>query len=415
MQKLSRLFQNRIVQLAIAILVLLGFILVSFYFGFAAGLSQPREVVLKNIIDVDAPPSVGADFNTFWQAWDILKTDYLKSGEVVDQNLVYGAIEGLVQALDDPYSVYLPPSDAKKFSEDVGGSFGGVGMEIGIKEKQLTVIAPIKDSPAGRAGLKAGDKILQIDDTPTADLDVNEAVKLIRGPVGTDVVLLIARDGIESATEYKLTREVIQIPTLDFEMKEGNIAYIQIYSFNENLPHLFYNAAIKAAFGGAEGMVLDLRGNPGGFLEIATHLAGWFLERNSTVVVEEFGSGRRDILRANGNALFEELPLVVLVDKGSASASEILAGALRDVRGVKLVGEKTFGKGTVQELKELSDGSVVKITIAHWLLPNGDLIEKNGIEPDVLVELTEEDREEERDPQLEKALEIVKGEIAKSN
>ena len=414
MAKLASLLNKKIVRISIAVIALSVFSAGIFYTGFKAGLAQPREVVLKNITGTEAPENVGANFNIFWQVWDIVKNDYLNGSEAVDQNLVYGAAEGLVRSLNDPNSNFFPPSDAKKFSEDVSGNFGGVGMEIGIRDKQLAVIAPLKNTPAERAGIKAADKILKINGTSTVDMDVNEAVKLIRGEVGTTVVLTILREGWKESREFSVKRDIIQVPTLDYEMKDGNIAYIQLYSFNENVPKLFYDASVKALFGEAKGMVLDLRGNPGGFLEVAVHLAGWFLDRGAVVVTEEFASGKQEIFRANGNQLLKDLPIVILVDEGSASASEILAGALRDHRKIKLVGVKTYGKGTVQELKDLSDGSVLKITVAHWLLPRGDLIDKNGIQPDTEVKMTDKDREAKLDPQFNKALEIIKEEIAKN-
>ncbi|MEK7513049.1 MAG: S41 family peptidase, partial [Patescibacteria group bacterium] len=258
-------------------------------------------------------------------------------------------------------------------------------------------------------GLMAGDKILQIDEMPTAGLEVEEAIKNIRGDVGTDVSLLIMRDGWNEAREFTITRAVITIPTIDFEMKPGKIAYIALHNFNANVPTLFYQTALEAVVQGARGVVLDLRNNPGGFLDVAVNLSGWFLERGSIVVVERFHTGAEERLRARGNAAFAETPVVVLVNGGSASASEILAGALRDNRSIKLIGSQTFGKGSVQEVETLKDASSLKISIAEWLTPKGHKINRVGLTPDVVVEPPVE---ADGDPQLEKALEVIAAEIA---
>ena len=242
--------------------------------------------------------------------------------------------------------------------EDISGEFGGIGAEIDIRDEQLMIVAPLKSTPAERAGLKGGDKILAINGTPTAGLtDVNEAVKKIRGPVGEEVILTILRNGWVKPREITVVREVIQIPTLDLEVRDGKIAHIKLYSFNEKAVYAFHNAIIEAALKGADGIVLDLRNNPGGFLEVAVNLAGWFVDKGSVVTTEEFRSGEKRDFRANGNSALKSVPTVILVNRGSASASEILAGALRDHLGIKLIGEKTFGKGTVQELQDLRDGS----------------------------------------------------------
>ena len=275
------------------------------------------------------------------------------------------------------------------------------------------IVAPLKNTPAERAGLRAGDKILKIDDIATYDLNVDEAVKLIRGERGTTVILTILRNGWEEPKEISIVRDIIQVPTLDWEIKDGNILYLHLYNFYEQAPFLLYQAIVQSIFHDIQGIVLDLRDNPGGFLEASVNIAGWFLERGATVVSEEFRSGEKEIFKASGSGLFKDMPMVVLINQGSASASEILAGALRDNRGVKLVGKKSFGKGTVQEMVELKDKSVIKITVAHWVLPQGLIIENNGLTPDYEIDLTDKDREEKRDPQLEKAMEILKSEISK--
>lgn len=382
---------------------------VSYSLGFQGGLhnAEPKNIYKDN-------PEIAADFSLFWKAWDTFKQNYIHSKDVTDQDMLYGAIAGIVSAGEDPYTVFFKPSDASKFDEDLSGNFGGIGAEIDIRNNQLMVVAPLKDSPAERAGLKNGDKILKINSTSTdALVTVEEAVKLIRGPKGTTVVLAILRDGWGSSKEISIIRDTITVPTLDWETKPDNIAYVQLYSFNENAPLAFYKAALPALLSGAKGIILDLRDNPGGYLDAATNIAGWFLKSGDVVTREEFSSGDQIILKAQGNSALADLPVVVLVNGGSASASEILAGALRDNRQIKIIGETTFGKGTVQELKKFNDGSEMKVSIAQWLLPNGETIDKKGITPDIIVKLTQEDVDAGKDPQLDKAMEIIKSEINK--
>ena len=275
----------------------------------------------------------------------------------------------------------------------------------------MIVVAPLKNTPAERAGLKSGDQILEIDGRPTEELTVDEAVKLIRGELGTTVTLTIGREEWNEPNEISIVRENIQIPTVEWEMKEGNIIYLKLYSFTANAPQAFYQAVLQGLQARGKGMVLDLRNNPGGYLDVSVNLAGWFLDRGDVVVIERFSSGEEKVFRARGNEALANFPVVVLVNEGSASASEILAGSLRINRDTELVGEKSFGKGTVQELEELSDGSTLKVTIANWLLADGTLIEGNGLEPDYPIPLTGEDTQSGRDPQLERAIELVKQEI----
>ena len=322
--------------------------------------------------------------------------------------MIYGAIEGLVNAADDPYTVFLPPQEAKQFQEDIEGSFGGIGAEIGIRKEQLVVITPLDDTPASKAGLKAGDRILEINGTSTAGMDIGAAISLIRGKVGTEVKFIILGKDAEKPKEVEITRALITIPTLKWEIKEGNIAYMKLSSFNAQALRLFYQASLETLLQGADGLVLDLRNNPGGFLEVAVDIGGWFLKRGDVVVIERFKNADDKVFRANGNEAWRRFPVVLLVNEGTASAGEILAGSLQDQKGVKLVGQKTFGKGSVQTLQELSDGSTLKVTVAKWVLPGGRILEKNGIDPDYKIELTEKDSENGKDPQLDKAIEILK-------
>ena len=374
----------------------------SYYIGYQTGIKNPETLIVKGITNI-GDDDVQVDFGIFWEAWKKLKEFHIKGNELADKDFVYGAINGLAGSFKDPNTIFLraDTGDAKKFEEDISGSFGGIGAEIGLQDEQLIIVAPLKKSPTERAGLKSKDKIFKIDDFDTTGIAVNEAVKKIRGPIGTKVVLNILRDTWSSPRDFSLTREEIVVPTLDWEIVENNLIYIKLHSFNEKAPLAFYDAALSAFVNRAQGMILDLRNNPGGFLEVAINLSGWFLNKGELVVTEDFRSDPDRVFRANGNSAFKALPLVILVNQGSASASEILAGALRDRRGIKLVGEKTFGKGTVQELQGLRDGSKLKITVANWILPSGQVIEKNGLPPDYEIKMIDEDIKAGRDPQLQ--------------
>jgi len=373
-------------------------ILASFGGGFYFGKSQCKICPPEEI-----------DFSLFWEAWDKLQEKFADKEKFDIQEMIYGAISGMVKSLEDPYTTFLNPEDTKRFIEDVKGTFEGVGMEIGQKKGQLQVIAPLEGTPAQKAGLRAGDKIIKVDDTLTLDITLDEAVNLIRGPKGTEVTLTIYREEWGTTKEIKIVRGVIEIPSLKWEIIDENIAHLKLYQFSEKASFDFREAAIEILASPAQKIILDLRNNPGGYLEVAQDIAGWFLERGQIVVIEDFGQIKEQkIYKAQGNASLVEYPIVILINQGSASGSEILAGALRDNRGIKLIGEKSFGKGSVQELERLREGSSLKITVAKWLTPNGELITDKGLEPDIKIEMTEEDYEEERDPQLNKAIEIIK-------
>ena len=425
--------KNRYFVIGILIIAAVAIAGGGFYFGYKKGTEKPQTVIIRGVANLEEGNIEAVDFSLFWDVWRTLKEKYVGADKISNQDLVYGAISGLFESLKDPNSVFFPPTDAKKFNEDISGEFSGIGAEIGIRNDQLVIIAPLKNTPADRAGLKAIDKILKINDTISINLSVDEAVKLIRGEKGTTVILNILRNGWEKPKDISIIRDTIQVPTLDWEMlalpssraqAEGSeaegkdIAYIHLYNFYEKAPFLFYqaiNEIIFSAIGGSasggknpKGIVLDLRNNPGGYLEASVNLASWFLKSGEIVVKEEFRSGKPQIFKAQGNGFLKEMPIVILINEGSASASEILAGALRDNRGIKLIGKKSFGKGTVQELQTLKNGAMAKITIAHWIMPKGQLIDKNGLDPDYEVNLTEEDIKAGKDPQLEKAMEVLK-------
>ncbi len=384
----------------------------SFLIGVEVGYgSRPAAERILGISNKEPAIVLGeeADFSTFWEAWDILNRKYLFPNKTTNQDKVWGAIQGLAQSFGDPYTVFLPPEEAKMFEEDVNGNFEGVGMEIGIRDHVLTVIAPLKGSPAQRAGVKSGDKIFKIDDHITTDLTVEKAVQKIRGPKGTEVTLTVVREGESGPIEIVITRVAIDIPTLDTEVKDG-VFIIRLYTFTSKSPALFRDALREFSEGGANNLILDLRGNPGGYLDAAVDMASWFLPSGKVIMKEDMGEhGEAGIERSRGYSIFNDNPrIAVLVDGGSASAAEILAGALQEHGIAKLVGEKTFGKGSVQELVPVTENTFLKITIARWLTPNGKSLDEGGLTPDFEVKRTIKDLEKGRDAQLEKAMEILK-------
>ncbi|MFH1694378.1 MAG: S41 family peptidase [Patescibacteria group bacterium] len=400
----------------LASLVSIGLVAYGFYYlGFNEGLKQTKNIVIDNISNIEEPEEtdLDTDFSIFWEAWDRLKAEHPDISSIKDIDLIYGAIKGLTNSIGDPNTTFFTPEDSKKFSEDISGQFSGIGTEIGIREGNLLIVAPLKGSPAEKAGILPEDKILKINGETTAGLSVDEAAKKIRGEVGTTVILTIGRKDVLEEFDVSIIRENIEIPTLDVNMvgEEANIMHIQIYNFNRNLPTIFRKEMLKNALTTPKGIILDFRNNPGGLLDVAVDLAGWFIEDGKLVVSERFTSGSVQEFRAKGVDVLKDIPIVILVNEGSASASEIVAGAIRIQRGAELIGQTTFGKGTVQELQDLSDGSTLKVTIAHWLLPDGTLIEGNGLVPNFVVKITEEDFLGGKDPQFDKALEIIKSKI----
>ena len=381
----------------------LGIVLISIVFG--AGFLIGRFSIT---CPVCKPEEV--DFSLFWETWKVLKEKFYQPEKFDTQKMIEGAISGMVNSLGDPYTSFYNPQETKEFFEEAKGTFEGIGIEIDKKGEKLLVVSPLAGTPAEKVGLRAGDLILKVDGKETTDMALEEAVKLIRGPKGTEVTLTISREGWKEPKEFKIVRTTIKVPSLKWELKEGDIAYIKLYQFFDRTGDDFRKMAIEILASPAKKIILDLRNNPGGYLEVSQEIAGWFLKRGDIVVIEDFGPGKeKNEYKAEGNERFLDYPIVVLINKGSASASEILAGALRDNRNVLLIGEKSFGKGSIQELAELRGGSSLKVTIANWLTPKGQLITDKGLEPDIKVEMTEKDYEEDKDPQLEKALEIIKG------
>lgn len=365
-------------------------------------------VPIKEVINRELGQPQGIDFSLFWKTWDLIQSRYVDQDKIKNQDLVYGAIDGMVKAVGDPYTVFFKPEESENFAQEINGTFGGIGIEIGLRDNILTVIAPIKGTPAEKAGLLAGDKIIKIGEKSTEGLRVDEAVNIIRGPKGTPVRLIINRENSSSTKEVTIIRDTIKIPTVSWKLLDGKTAYIQLFVFNRNVDDDFKKIAKEIVNSKADRIILDLRNNPGGLLDSSVSIASYFLNPNQLVIQEKYANGKNDEFRTSNNGQLKNYPLVIITNKGSASASEILAGAIKDNRGVIIVGEKSFGKGVVQEVDELPGRASVKITIAKWFTPKGTSINDNGIEPDIIIERTEADINAKRDPQLDKALEIVK-------
>lgn len=375
--------------------------------GFKASLKSPFEVTISREIPVNRR---SVNFSLFWRVWDTLDKDYFDKTKLIPSDMVFGAIKGLVSAIGDPYTVFLPPEENKIVQEDLQGTFEGVGIQIGFKGTRLAVIAPLPDSPAEEAGIKAGDLIIGIKDIQkdiergTVGITLPEAVELIRGPAGSKVTLILLRGDLEEPLEIEVSRKSIDVPSviLSFVGENESIAHLRILKFSGET-----NGGWETAVGeilkrpNIIGIVLDVRNNPGGFLQGSVDTASEFLRNQSVVVIEEDANGRRTEFKVSRLGRFINTPVVVLVNKGSASASEILAGALRDIRGIKLIGEVTFGKGTIQEPLQLDGGSGLHITAARWLTPNGTWVNEVGLEPDILIE---DDSETTEDEQLLEAI-----------
>lgn len=359
------------------------------------------------------------DLKEFWHVWRLLDEKFVSASStlvVTDEDKINGAIEGMVSAFGDPYTTFFPPVKNAAFTEDISGNFSGVGMEIGMRDDIVTIISPLPGTPAEKAGLMAGDKIVKIDGGSTDGMRVDEAVRLIRGEKGTEVSLSIYREGDLEFQDFTVVRDTIDIPTIATE-KIDKTFIIRLFSFNAISETKMQDALREFAKSDAESLILDLRGNPGGYLQSAVSIAGYFLPSGKVVVRESFrDTAEEKLYRSQGKKVrdFTDKNLVVLVDGGSASASEILAGALGEHDAATIIGMNTFGKGSVQELVQLDSASSVKITIARWLTPNGVSISNGGLTPDIIINRTNENRINEIDPQQEAALKFLKGETVVS-
>ncbi len=356
----------------------------------------------------------GVNLAPVFEAWRILEEKFVPSSasttRATDQDKVWGLVEGLAGSYDDPYTVFFPPDEQELFEDDLRGSFGGVGIELGKRDNLLTIIAPLKGTPGYEAGLQSGEIIIEINGVSTQGMSIDDAVRAIRGEIGTVVTLRVASKETRELREVPITRARIEVPTLETEQLEGGVFVIELYNFTGSAHTQFRTAMREFLKSGARALILDLRDNPGGYLESSVDIASWFLPLGAVVVEEDYG-GKRDTLthRSKGyNVLPKNTRLAVLINEGSASASEILAGALQDHGKATLIGETSFGKGSVQEVVPVTDDTSLKVTVARWFTPNGRSISEGGLTPTLVVPLTVVDREEDRDPQLDAALRFVR-------
>lgn len=378
------------------------------------------EKTIETIAGKRLPPD-GVDFSPVWNAWQIIDDKFVPAAvatstpiatttKASNDERVWGMVTGLAGALNDPYTYFLPPAENKQFADDMSGSFEGVGMEIAVRDQVLTVVSPLKGSPAEKAGIKSGDKIFKIDGLETKGIDISVAVRHIRGPHDTVVTLSVLREGWTASREFKVTRDVINIPTITTKALPDGVFVIQLMTFGAQSPSLFRNALREFAESGDTKLILDLRGNPGGYLEAAVDMASWFLPSGKVIVTEDFAGHAQNIVhKSRGYNIFNQnLRMIILVDRGSASASEILADALRYYEKAEIVGVPTFGKGSVQELIDVTPETAIKITIARWLGPDGKQIPTTGLIPDVEAKMSDEDVKAKNDPQMDKAVELLK-------
>lgn len=385
----------------------------TFFSGLHLGSGSDMQASLGSLLLGQPRVDESVDLDEFWQVWNLLEEKFVASSStepVSKQDRVHGAIQGLVRSYGDPYTVFLPPEDSKKFAEDISGNFSGVGMEVGMRNGFLTIISPLPDTPAKKAGLLSGDIIVRVDGTSTDGMSVDEAVRLIRGEKGTDVALTILREKEEELLEITVTRDTIAIPTIDTEIRD-DVFIIRLYSFNALAESGMQDALRAYVQSGARKMILDLRGNPGGYLQSAVSIGSYFLPTGKVIVREDFGENKEsEVYRSSGKVLGSYAPekMVVLVDGGSASASEILAGALQEHDVAILIGTQTYGKGSVQELVDVQGKSSLKITVARWLTPNGTSISAGGLTPNMEVERTNEQYLADEDPQMDAALQYLR-------
>lgn len=352
------------------------------------------------------------DFSLFWDVWDKLEEKYIEKKKIEAKKMLYGAIKGMVSSLDDPYTFFLTPEENKRSKDDLQGKFEGIGAQLGLKDKRIIIVAPLKNSPAAKAGLRSGDYINKVDGQSTANWTLNDAVSKIRGPKKTKVVLTIEREKKEK--DYSIIRDEIKVPSVELSFEKNNIAYLKVNQFGDNTYDEWDQAVAEILTqnkrDSIKGIILDLRDNPGGYLEGAVYLGSEFLPKGKLIVRQESTTYGNKNYFSQRDGQLQQFPLVILVNKGSASASEILAGALHDHNKATLVGEKTFGKGSVQEALDLKEGSGLHLTVAKWILPNGDWINGKGIEPEIKIENTIKEGNtlmREDDKQLEKAIKIL--------
>lgn len=400
--------------LSLALAVLLPF--VAYAWGYQNGNEALLQTSAISAEEATAPiaglgglPSETVDLKLFWQVWQAVEDRYVSVDALDRQKMLYGAIKGIVKSLGDPHSEFLPPNESEEFFYDLEGSFTGIGAEIGMRDDALTVIAPLRDSPAEAAGLRAGDYIFKVDGEISSDWTVLEAVRRIRGVEGTPVVLTIFHEGEIEPQDITVIRGVIDVDSVIVDQRADGIAVVTVTTFADDTALEFAKALTTLAAAKPKGLIVDLRNNGGGFLQAAIEMTSDLLSKGNVVLIRE--RGLPDLAQpVDGRAILPEIPLVVLINSGSASASEIMAGALQDAGRATIIGTKSYGKGTVQEILRdiFPDGSSLRITVAKWYTPSGRDVTEESIEPDVKVQLTGEDYKAKRDPQLDAAVKYLK-------
>lgn len=388
---------------------IISVILVAIIFYFLGYLIGHKNLVFEQnyhpvIVNKELSKPKTLDFSTFWDAWNKVTSKYV--GSYDEQKMLNGAISGMVQALGDPYSLFMDSTDTQSFKNDLSGEVSGIGAQVDQKDGKILIVAPLPDSPAEKAGLKPQDQITKIDNTDVSNMTLNEAVLKIRGDAGTKVTLTII-SGSNPARDITITRATVQVKSVTWQMKSGNIAYVQINQFGDDTVDLMNQAANDIDAKHPKAIILDLRSNPGGYLDGAVSIASLW-SQNQVVVQEKYKDNHIDQNKTiDIDPILGKYKTIVLVNGGSASAAEILSGALQDWGKATLVGDKTFGKGSVQELDDLKGGATLRLTIAKWLTPKGRTIDGTGLEPDIKVSISDADSAAGRDPQFDKAMEIA--------
>ncbi|MDB5255188.1 MAG: ctpA [Candidatus Nomurabacteria bacterium] len=401
---------KNITQISLRVLGSIVIVAAVFFGGVYVGYgNQPAFAKVTELVHASDPSVSNADFEAFWKAWKLVNDNFAPGKDnttpVSAQDRVYGAIQGMVAAYGDPYTTFFPPAQNTQFQAQIAGSFSGIGIQLGEKNDILTIIAPLKGTPAEKAGVLSGDKIVKINDTVTSNMTVDQAVALIQGKTGTVVTLTLMREGVAAPIVTPITRQTIDLPTVDTEMRSGDAFVIHLYNFSANSATLFKAAMDKYLTSGDHKLLIDLRGNPGGYLEAAVQIGSEFIPQGK-VIVSEIGKDPKNVTLHNstGPKIFPDSDkLIILADQGSASAAEILAGALSQQGIGVLVGQQTFGKGSVQQVISVTDSTALKVTVAHWYTPDGTSISAKGLTPKIVIPF---DNKDKNDTQLQKAIDL---------
>ncbi|MEI7451919.1 MAG: S41 family peptidase [Candidatus Falkowbacteria bacterium] len=392
---------KKILRVVLIVIVVLLVLFVTFVSGaYSAQRSNIVNILSSKEVSADTQ---GFDYNLYQTVLSSLKQSYVDKGKISDKDAFYGALKGMTASIGDPYTVFFDPKNNSDFKNDMAGTFEGIGAEIALKNDVITIVSPLDGMPAQKAGLRAGDQIYAVNGTSTLGLSVDAVVRMIRGPKDTSVTVSVYRSGLDKPKDYVINRGVITVKSVKTSLRSDGLYVVTVSAFNNDTRGLFDKAVGDILQKNPKGIILDLRNNPGGYLDTAVAMASEWVEAGP-VVIEKSGDGKENKYLSNGNARLKNFKTVILVNQGSASASEIVSGALRDYNKATLIGQKTFGKGSVQTLVDFADGSAVKVTIAKWFTPNGDSINEIGIEPNKKVEMTNDDYNKGRDPQMDEAV-----------